>query len=199
MRKLCVPFLYMLIFPCSGIMSVSVSARPLTISATQISPAPDEAIFSDRKMINVKYRYEFTDALGMITSFSYRGERSPAQLPRGSTRCPWEPDGNRMSGVMSGPSVRIRDGLDLHVAAGVSYHRTSTFELSHIAVPDRDGVIHDRLAVRDKGRAGHFSLMWGAGIQFNPAGNVVIDMTYEAAGRGRWRSDAFIVSAGYKF
>nr|WP_269059958.1 Ail/Lom family outer membrane beta-barrel protein [Citrobacter rodentium] len=39
----------------------------------------------------------------------------------------------------------------------------------------------------------------GMGIQINPAENIAIDMAYETAGRGDWRTDAFIVGIGYRF
>ncbi|WP_158003855.1 Ail/Lom family outer membrane beta-barrel protein, partial [Escherichia coli] len=47
--------------------------------------------------------------------------------------------------------------------------------------------------------ARHLTLAWGAGLQFNPADTVAVDLAYEVAGHGDWRTDAFIVGIGYRF
>ncbi|EFI6899125.1 Ail/Lom family outer membrane beta-barrel protein, partial [Escherichia coli] len=47
--------------------------------------------------------------------------------------------------------------------------------------------------------ARHLMLAWGAGLQFNPADTVAVDLAYEVAGHGDWRTDAFIVGIGYRF
>lgn len=59
----------------------------------------------------------------------------------------------------------------------------------------------DRLRVTgsDDARHSNTSLAWGAGVQFNPAESVAVDVAYEGCGSGDWRTDGFIVGVGYKF
>ncbi len=61
----------------------------------------------------MKYRYEFTDTLGMVTSFSYAGDKNRQLTRYSDTR--WHEDSvrNRWFSVMAGPSVRVISGQSL--------------------------------------------------------------------------------------
>ncbi|HBB3200562.1 TPA: Ail/Lom family outer membrane beta-barrel protein, partial [Escherichia coli] len=163
--------------------------------------------------INVKYRYEFTDTLGLITSFSYANAEDEQKTHYSDTR--WHEDSERnrwfsvMAGpsvrvnewfsVMAGPSVRVNEWFSAYAMAGVAYSRVSTFSGDYLRVTDNKGKKHDVLTGSDDGRHSNTSLAWGAGVQFNPTESVAIDVAYEGSGSGDWRTDGFIVGVGYKF
>ncbi|EFT2881688.1 Ail/Lom family outer membrane beta-barrel protein [Escherichia coli] len=149
--------------------------------------------------INVKYRYEFTDTLGMVTSFSYAGDKNRQLTHYSDTR--WHEDSvrNRWFSVMAGPSVRVNEWFSAYAMAGVAYSRVSTFSGDYLRVTDNKGKTHDVLTGSDDGRYSNTSLAWGAGVQFNPTESVAIDIAYEGSGSGDWRTDGFIVGVGYKF
>ncbi|EFA9091219.1 Ail/Lom family outer membrane beta-barrel protein [Escherichia coli] len=147
----------------------------------------------DLNGINVKYRYEFTDTLGMVTSFSYAGDKNRQLTHYSDTR--WHEDSvrNRWFSVMAGPSVRVNEWFSAYAMAGVAYSRVSTFSGDYLRVIDNKGKTHDVLTGSDDGRHSNTSLAWGAGVQFNPTESVAIDIAYEGSGSGDWRTDGFIV------
>ncbi len=93
----------------------------------------------DLNGINVKYRYEFTDTLGLVTSFSYAGDKNRQLTRYSDTR--WHEDSvrNRWFSVMAGPSVRVNEWFSAYAMAGVAYSRVSTFSGDYIRVTDNKG------------------------------------------------------------
>lgn len=146
-----------------------------------------------------EYRYEFTDTLGLITSFSYANAEDEQKTHYSDTR--WHEDSvrNRWFSVMAGPSVRVNEWFSAYAMAGMAYSRVSTFSGDYLRVTDNKGKKHDVLTGSDDGRHSNTSLAWGAGVQFNPTESVAIDVAYEGSGSGDWRTDGFIVGVGYKF
>ncbi|EFF2323243.1 Ail/Lom family outer membrane beta-barrel protein, partial [Escherichia coli] len=145
------------------------------------------------KGINVKYRYEFTDTLGLVTSFSYANAKDEQKTHYSDTR--WHEDSvrNRWFSMMAGPSVRVNEWFSAYAMAGVAYSRVSTFSGDYLRVTDNKGKTHDVLTGSDDDRHSNTSLAWGAGVQFNPTESVAIDIAYEGSGSGDWRTDGFIV------
>ncbi|MES1006118.1 Ail/Lom family outer membrane beta-barrel protein [Escherichia coli] len=183
MRKL-----YAAIFSAAICLAVSgapawASEHQSTLSAGYLHASTNVPGSDDLNGINVKYRYEFTDTLGMVTSFSYAGDKNRQLTRYSDTR--WHED-----------SVRNRW---FSVMAGMAYSRVSTFSGDYLRVTDNKGKTHDVLTGSDDGRHSNTSLAWGAGVQFNPTEFVVVDIAYEGSGSGDWRTDGFIVGVGYKF
>ncbi|ENE3120169.1 Ail/Lom family outer membrane beta-barrel protein [Escherichia coli] len=183
MRKVCAAIL-------SAAICLSVSGAPAwasehqsTLSAGYLHASTNVPGSDDLNGINVKYRYEFTDTLGLVTSFSYAGDKNRQLTRYSDTR--WHED-----------SVRNRW---FSVMAGMAYSRVSTFSGDYLRVTDNKGKTHDVLTGSDDGRHSNTSLAWGAGVQFNPTESVAIDIAYEGSGSGDWRTDGFIVGVGYKF
>ncbi|HAI0325039.1 TPA: Ail/Lom family outer membrane beta-barrel protein, partial [Escherichia coli] len=137
--------------------------------------------------------------LGLVTSFSYAGDKNRQLTHYSDTR--WHEDSvrNRWFSVMAGPSVRVNEWFSAYAMAGVSYSRVSTFSGDYLRVTDNKGKTHDVLTGSDDGCHSNTSLAWGAGVQFNPTESVAIDIAYEGSGSGDWRTDGFIVGVGYKF
>ncbi|ENC8743514.1 Ail/Lom family outer membrane beta-barrel protein [Escherichia coli] len=174
----------------SAAICLAVSGAPAwasehqsTLSAGYLHARTNVPGSDDLNGINVKYRYEFTDTLGLVTSFSYAGDKNRQLTRYSDTR--WHED-----------SVRNRW---FSVMAGMAYSRVSTFSGDYLRVTDNKGKTHDVLTGSDDGRHSNTSLAWGAGVQFNPTESVAIDIAYEGSGSGDWRTDGFIVGVGYKF
>lgn len=109
----------------------------------------------------MKYRYEFTDTLGLITSFSYANAEDEQKTHYSDTR--WHEDSvrNRWFSVMAGPSVRVNEWFSAYAMAGVAYSRVSTFSGDYLRVTDNKGKTHDVLTGSDDGRHSNTSLAWG--------------------------------------
>ncbi|WP_136149314.1 Ail/Lom family outer membrane beta-barrel protein [Escherichia coli] len=175
------------------------SEQQATLSAGYLHVSTNVPGSDELNGINVKYRYEFTDTLGMVTSFSYAGDRNRQLTRYSDTR--WHEDSvrNRWFSVMAGPPVRGNEGFSAYAIPGAPSIRGSTFSGGYLRVPDNRGKTHDVLTGSDDGRHSNTSLAWGAGVQFNPIESVAIDIAYEGSGSGDWRTDGFIVGVGYKF
>lgn len=189
----------------SAAICLAVSGAPAwasehqsTLSAGYLHASTNVSGSDDLNGINVKYRYEFTDTLGMVTSFSYAGDKNRQLTRYSDTR--WHEDSvrNRWFSVMAGPSVRVNEWFSAYAMAGVAYSRVSTFSGDYLRVTDNKGKTHDVLTGSDDGRHSNTSLAWGAGVQFNPTESVAIDIAYEGSGSGDWRTDGFIVGVGYR-
>ncbi|EJN8860344.1 Ail/Lom family outer membrane beta-barrel protein [Escherichia coli] len=199
MRKLCAVILSAVVWLVAAGTPASAAEHQSTLSAGYLQTHTDMLGSDDLKGINVKYRYEFTDTLGLVTSFSYAGDKNRQLTRYSDTR--WHEDSvrNRWFSVMAGPSVRVNEWFSAYAMAGVAYSRVSTFSGDYLRVTDNKGKTHDVLTGSDDGRHSDTSLAWGAGVQFNPTESVAIDIAYEGSGSGDWRTDGFIVGVGYKF
>nr|HAN8880827.1 Ail/Lom family outer membrane beta-barrel protein [Escherichia coli] len=120
MRKVCAVIL-------SAAICLSVSGAPAwasehqsTLSAGYLHARTNAPGSDNLNGINVKYRYEFTDALGLITSFSYANAEDEQKTHYSDTR--WHEDSvrNRWFSVMAGPSVRVNEWFSAYSMAGVA-------------------------------------------------------------------------------
>ncbi|CST93360.1 outer membrane protein [Shigella sonnei] len=154
-------------FPPShaGTITLAVSGAPAwasehqsTLSAGYLHARTNVPGSDDLNGINVKYRYEFTDTLGLVTSFSYAGDKNRQLTRYSDTR--WHEDSvrNRWFSVMAGPSVRVNEWFSAYAMAGVAYSRVSTFSGDYIRVTDNKGKTHDVLTGSDDGRHSNTSL-----------------------------------------
>ncbi|CTZ91158.1 putative prophage-encoded outer membrane protein [Escherichia coli] len=189
MRKLCAVILSAVVWLVAAGTPASAAEHQSTLSAGYLQTHTDMPGSDDLKGINVKYRYEFTDTLGLVTSFSYAGDRNRQLTRYSDTR--WHEDSvrNRWFSVMAGPSVRVNEWFSAYAMAGVAYSRVSTFSGDYLRVTDNKGKTHDVLTGSDDGRHSNTSLAWGAGVQFNPTESVAIDIAYEGSGSGAKNAD----------
>ncbi|EEU4024512.1 Ail/Lom family outer membrane beta-barrel protein, partial [Escherichia coli] len=118
----------------SAAICLAVSGAPAwasehqsTLSAGYLHVSTNVPGSDELNGINVKYRYEFTDTLGMVTSFSYAGDKNRQLTHYSDTR--WHEDSvrNRWFSVMAGPSVRVNEWFSAYAMAGMAYSRVSTF------------------------------------------------------------------------
>ncbi len=120
MRKVCAAIL-------SAAICLAVSGAPAwasehqsTLSAGYLHASTNVPGSDDLNGINVKYRYEFTDTLGLVTSFSYAGDKNRQLTRYSDTR--WHEDSvrNRWFSVMAGPSVRVNEWFSAYAMAGTN-------------------------------------------------------------------------------
>lgn len=178
MRKVCAAILSAAICLAVSGAPAWASEQQATLSAGYLHASTNVPGSDDLNGINVKYRYEFTDTLGLITSFSYANAEDEQKTHYSDTR--WHEDSvrNRWFSVMAGPSVRVNEWFSAYAMAGVAYSRVSTFSGDYLRVTDNKGKKHDVLTGSDDGRHSNTSLAWGAGVQFNPTESVAIDVAY---------------------
>ncbi|EET1586294.1 Ail/Lom family outer membrane beta-barrel protein, partial [Escherichia coli] len=125
MRKLCAVILSAVVWLVAAGTPASAAEHQSTLSAGYLQTHTDMPGSDDLKGINVKYRYEFTDTLGLVTSFSYAGDKNRQLTRYSDTR--WHEDSvrNRWFSVMAGPSVRVNEWFSAYAMAGVAYSRVS--------------------------------------------------------------------------
>ena len=158
MRKLCAVILSAVVWQVAAATPASAAEHQSTLSAGYLHASTNVPGSDDLNGINVKYRYEFMDALGLITSFSYANAEDEQKTRYSDTR--WHEDSvrNRWFSVMAGPSVRVNELFSAYAMAGVSYSRVSTFSGDYLQVTDNKGKTHDVLTGSDDGRHSNTSL-----------------------------------------
>ncbi len=161
MRKLCAVILSAVVWLVAAGTPASAAEHQSTLSAGYLQTHTDMPGSDNLNGINVKYRYEFTDALGLITSFSYANAEDEQKTHYSDTR--WHEDSvrNRWFSVMAGPSVRVNEWFSAYAMVGVAYSRVSTFSGDYLRVTDNKGKTHDVLTGSDDGRHSNTSLAWG--------------------------------------
>ncbi|OVC99123.1 hypothetical protein UQ15_26890 [Escherichia coli] len=162
MRKLCAVILSAVVWQVAAATPASAAEHQSTLSAGYLHASTNVPGSDDLNGINVKYRYEFMDALGLITSFSYANAEDEQKTRYSDTR--WHEDSvrNRWFSVMAGPSVRVNEWFSAYAMAGVAYSRVSTFSGDYLRVTDNKGKTHDVLTGSDDGRHSNTSLAWGS-------------------------------------
>lgn len=145
--------------------------------------------FKDIRGVNLKYRYEAQTPLGLMASFSWQsGKRGESGgIPGGMS---WRDDVKAMYwSLMAGPAVRVNELVSLYALAGAGTGRAEVKE--RISMPGYNG--------RFTGSERRTGFAWGAGVQFNPVENVVIDLGYEGSKVGAAKLNGVNVGVGYRF
>ncbi|MGG5157931.1 Ail/Lom family outer membrane beta-barrel protein [Citrobacter portucalensis] len=199
MRKKYAAFLSVVVILAAAGASATAAEHQTTLSAGYLQAETDIPGINDLKGVNVKYRYEFTDSLGVITSLSYAGGNDRKMTYYSDTRKHEDSVRAHRFSFMAGPSLRVNDWFSAYTMIGASWGRVSPFSGDYMKVTDDQGEAHDVLTGSDGSRRSNTSLAWCTGVQFNPAESVTIDLAYEGSGSGDWRTDSFIVGIGYKF
>ena len=153
----------------------------------------------DLKGINVKYRYEFTDHLGGIISLSYASAKKSRTTITGDKAFHYESLRGRYVSLMVGPVWQVSEQVSIYGMAGMAHTRWSDSVQDYRRDEVTPGYVRENTTASDGHSARHLTLAWGAGLQFNPVETVTVDLAYEVAGHGDWRTDAFIVGIGYRF
>lgn len=153
--------------------------------------------FKDIKGVNLKYRYEWDSSYSLITSFTYMsGKQDSSYLA----------DKDIMNAhskltyysLSVGPAYRFNDFISLYGLIGVNYSKgeSRTHWNNYESGSYRD--MGDFTYTGKKA-----SLMYGVGLQINPASNWAVDVGYEGSSFNDdvyTRSiNGFNIGVGYRF
>lgn len=127
MRKVCAAILSAAICLAVSGAPAWASEQQATLSAGYLHARTNAPGSDNLNGINVKYRYEFTDALGLITSFSYANAEDEQKTHYSDTRRHEDSVRNRWFSVMAGPSVRVNEWFSAYaMKPGVTAWTLST-------------------------------------------------------------------------
>ncbi|WP_105517723.1 Ail/Lom family outer membrane beta-barrel protein [Escherichia coli] len=145
--------------------------------------------FKNVQGINLKYHYESDFPVGLMASFSWQtGDWDYSE--RFSDGSGWDDDIKvKYGSILVGPSARLNEYLALYGLIGAGVIKAETTD--YFFMPDYRE--HSRISERKTG------LAWGAGIQFNPVENFVIDAGYEGSKINDIHMHGFNIGIGYRF
>lgn len=134
----------------------------------------------DAKGVNLKYRHELDDVIGVIGSLTYTNEDA--------NRYDGKVKGNaKYWSLMAGPSFRANDYISAYAMAGLAQGKYN--------IDVRDGSGNGIGHADDKKTA----LAGSVGVQVNPAPNWVIDTSFEYAKLMDSNVKTWTVGVGYRF
>lgn len=137
------------------------------------------AVQNSPQGINIKYRYNINEELGLIGSFTYTNKSKRDYLINGKTKL-----GSGYADYASwtaGPAYRINDFISAYGLIGISHFRTGE--------KVEGGV--------DKERRNSF--VYGGGLQFDATKDISLDVSYEKAKAIKLNGNTWILGLGYKF
>ncbi|EGG3071130.1 Ail/Lom family outer membrane beta-barrel protein [Salmonella enterica] len=147
---------------------------------------------------NIKYRYEFNDEWGIISSITYAQASFDGNyyLSQAADKH-YSYEGHiksRYLNIMVGPAWRFNDYVSLYGMAGVAGSRTE----SSYSKSDHGYYGSTILNTHEHRNMSTTDISYGVGIETNPFNNIVLDLAYEGSA-GSLRSSGFNVGLGYKF
>ncbi|MBI0238918.1 outer membrane protein OmpX [Yersinia pestis subsp. pestis] len=126
---------------------------------------------------NLKYRYEWSDPqLGYITSFTHT-EKSGFGDEAVYNKAQY-------NAITGGPAYRINDWASIYGLVGVGHGRFTQNESAFVG---------------DKHSTSDYGFTYGAGLQFNPAENVALDVSYEQSRIRNVDVGTWVAGVGYTF
>ena len=120
MRKKYAAFLSVVVILAAAGASATAAEHQTTLSAGYLQAETDIPGINDLKGVNVKYRYEFTDSLGVITSLSYAGGNDRKMTYYSDTRKHEDSVRAHRFSFMAGPSLRVNDWFSAYTMIGAS-------------------------------------------------------------------------------
>ncbi len=165
-----------------ALSSVSVAANAAAgDSSVSLSYAQSHFNHShgdDAKGAQLQYRYEFDDNWGLMSGITYTGTSFSDSARHGAG----DGHGNHhYFSVKAGPTYRINDWVSVYGDIGYGYAR-SKYNTAHKHSTSDDSLF-----------------IYGAGLQFNPYQNWVIDAGYEYGAAGDIQVGTWNLGVGYQF
>ncbi|EKR5655958.1 Ail/Lom family outer membrane beta-barrel protein [Escherichia coli] len=185
MKKTILSSLFLSIFTLASVPAAQADTHSVSLGYAQSRIEH----FKDIRGVNLKYRYEAEAPVGVMTSFSWEsgkddksGNLSGDASWRSSVK-------TKYWSLLAGPSLRVNDSVSLYALAGAGTAR--------VDVNDRIHMAGYREESSDSHRRTGFA--WGAGVQFNPMENVVIDVGYEGSKIDAMKVNGVNLGVGYRF
>ncbi|GCW32903.1 outer membrane precursor protein Lom [Escherichia coli] len=155
--------------------------------------------------MSIRYRYEITDELGVIASFTWARSMTNAQAfidvkPSDPSREVKNPAASARTDIranywslLSGPSWRFNEYLSVYAMAGMGVAKVTT------DLKINDNLNHGAGSFSESNSTKKTSIAWSVGAQFNFNESVAMDVAYESSGSGDWRTSGVVVGIGLKF
>lgn len=155
--------------------------------------------------MSIKYRYEITEELGVITSFTWARSMTNAQTvielnPAEFSRTIKNPAASARTDIRAnyrsllvGPSWRFNEYLSVYAMAGIGIAKFTT------DLKINDNLNHGAGSFSESNSTKKTSFAWATGAQFNLNESVAMDVAYESSGSGDWRTSGVIAGIGLKF
>lgn len=145
--------------------------------------------FKDIRGVNLKYRYETKNPVGMMASFSWQGGdyEESGSFPGGVS---WKNDVKaKYWSLLAGPALRVNQYASVYALAGIGNGKVDV--KGHVDTP-----VYRETFSGSESRTG---FAWGLGVQFNPTDNVVLDVGYEGSKIDAMKVNGFNLGVGYRF
>lgn len=136
--------------------------------------------------VNIKYRYELNDKLGVMAASSFMSGKKDNVAPY--NQFGKNKRDTSYASLLVGPSYRINEVVSVYGLAGAAKSKTK------IEVGGNNGFKKDHNKT---------AFAYGAGIQINPVKNMVVDVGYEGSKAHNGQKDknmhAFNIGVGLRF
>ncbi|WP_413731381.1 Ail/Lom family outer membrane beta-barrel protein [Sodalis sp. RH20] len=152
--------------------SFAAAANEHTLS---LGYAQSKILDSRPKGANLKYRYEGESPVGIITSMTFMGSNDSYSAfdPKQNYRTGEEKEKFRYLSLAAGPAFRFNEFISIYGLAGVNFNKLDYNRKAY----DKTGKVIRESQANYK----NTSLMYGAGVQFNPTSNLTLDVGYEGS------------------
>ncbi|MBH5326249.1 outer membrane beta-barrel protein [Salmonella enterica] len=178
MKKSILATLFIGAFMASGVVNAAAPQHTISGGYAQSNlKAGGQSADDKPKGVNVKYRYEFNEKWGVASSFTYTGQSYDFYYA-GSKVGDADLDYYSLS---AGPAYRINDYFSVYGLVGFAHGRITSDVFWHPSSESKT------------------SGVYGAGLQFNPFPNWVVDASYEYTKLGDVKVGTWTAGIGYRF
>ncbi|MCX8957720.1 Ail/Lom family outer membrane beta-barrel protein [Erwinia psidii] len=154
-----------------------------------------QALNTQLKGVNLKYRYEWDSPLSVIGSMSYLNGNSSHYGDSGSGSDDIDIHAKtKVYSLSAGPAWRFNDYLSVYGLVGINHTKADenyVWKRNYVAF------------LRESYKGNDTSFMYGAGVQINPVDNIAIDIGYEGTRTkfpgGNFAINGFNIGVGYRF
>lgn len=162
----------------TGIANAELKQNTISLGYAQSHvKAGGESLDENPSGVNIKYRYELDDKWGVASSFTYTNQEYDYYFA-GSKIGNGELD---YYSLAAGPTYRFNDYFSAYGLLGVAHGRAEATILGYSDSSSKTSVVY------------------GAGIQFNPVPNWVVDASYEYTKLGDVKVGTWMTGIGYRF
>ncbi|CRG52221.1 Ail/Lom family outer membrane beta-barrel protein [Yersinia wautersii] len=154
--------------------------------------------YKDQKGINIKFRHELNDKLGVISSLTYTSKFLNGNAKIQDRYGEFSTRGKYLSFIV-GPTFRLNEYVSAYATAGIARTKVRNYSANYSIKQDAQGKDTYTLTDSDTFSDRKTSFTYGVGLQFNPIEPVAIDVSYERSGHGVWRASGLNIGVGYRF
>ncbi|WP_339056872.1 Ail/Lom family outer membrane beta-barrel protein [Candidatus Regiella endosymbiont of Tuberolachnus salignus] len=141
---------------------------------------------------NVKYRYEFTDQWGAITSFTHAQTSGTPGISLNGEAIKDASASYKLqyNSLMIGSTYRVNDWVSLYGMVGASNGRV------HLHADKNVPGVQDSARRHSENK---YAVAWSAGLQVNPLEQLAVDLSFEQSNPGEMKANTVVLGLGYTF